>query len=170
MAKPENYIVILKGRGGTRLWPKSRIKTPKQFLNLINNKRVEEDLKQYPDYHFNTIFSDPPYNLGTEWIIDSSGEVIPKGHKHEFMGKAWGVDWELFFEESFRVLKYGGYCILFCIDRQTLPLEYYAAKAGLETCQHLYWYNIQGFPKSLDMSKAIDKRLYFSASPSIIFC
>ncbi len=28
------YAVILAGGGGTRLWPKSRIKTPKQFLKL----------------------------------------------------------------------------------------------------------------------------------------
>jgi len=40
MAKPKNYIVILAGGGGTRLWPKSRIKTPKQFLRLINNKSL----------------------------------------------------------------------------------------------------------------------------------
>lgn len=28
------YFIILAGGGGTRLWPKSRKKTPKQFLNL----------------------------------------------------------------------------------------------------------------------------------------
>src|SRR5689334_8699413 len=28
------YAVILAGGGGTRLWPKSRNKTPKQFLKL----------------------------------------------------------------------------------------------------------------------------------------
>lgn len=30
------YAVILAGGGGTRLWPKSRNKTPKQFLDLTN--------------------------------------------------------------------------------------------------------------------------------------
>ena len=43
MAKPENYIVILAGGGGTRLWPKSRIKTPKQFLKLLNNKTLFQE-------------------------------------------------------------------------------------------------------------------------------
>lgn len=31
------YAVILAGGGGTRLWPKSRNKTPKQFLKLTGN-------------------------------------------------------------------------------------------------------------------------------------
>lgn len=31
------YAVILAGGGGTRLWPKSRKQTPKQFLKLVGN-------------------------------------------------------------------------------------------------------------------------------------
>jgi mannose-1-phosphate guanylyltransferase len=41
MAK--EYVVILAGGGGTRLWPKSRTKTPKQFLKLINNKTLFQE-------------------------------------------------------------------------------------------------------------------------------
>lgn len=33
-SNPHAYAVILAGGGGTRLWPKSRNKTPKQFLKL----------------------------------------------------------------------------------------------------------------------------------------
>lgn len=36
------YAVILAGGGGTRLWPKSREKTPKQFLKLFGNKTLTE--------------------------------------------------------------------------------------------------------------------------------
>ncbi len=36
------YAVILAGGGGTRLWPKSRKKTPKQFLKLIGDKTMIE--------------------------------------------------------------------------------------------------------------------------------
>jgi DNA modification methylase len=146
--------------------PKEKVLTIKSsgrgvvgIMIKINNKDVLEDLKSYPEFEFNTIFSDPPYNLGTEWVIDAWGKPVPKGSTQEFMGKKWGVDWEVFFQESYKVLKYGGYCILFCIDRCTLPLEYYATLAGFETCQHLYWYQIQGFPKSLAVGKAIDKKL-----------
>lgn len=128
----------------------------KLIMNISVNK-AEEDLKRFKDYSMNLIFADPPYNLGTKWIV-KDGLVVPDGHVEEFMGKDWGVDWLTFFKESFRVLKYGGYCVMFCIDRQTLPLEFYATLAGFEICQHLYWYQIQGFPKALDVSKVIDKR------------
>ena len=34
------YAVVLAGGGGTRLWPKSRNATPKQFLKLIGNETM----------------------------------------------------------------------------------------------------------------------------------
>lgn len=34
------YAVILAGGGGTRLWPKSRNQTPKQFLKLVGEKTM----------------------------------------------------------------------------------------------------------------------------------
>jgi len=34
------FALILAGGGGTRLWPKSRKKTPKQFLKLANDKTM----------------------------------------------------------------------------------------------------------------------------------
>ncbi|MCA9369888.1 MAG: NTP transferase domain-containing protein [Pseudomonadales bacterium] len=34
------FAVILAGGGGTRLWPKSRTKTPKQFLKLVGQKTM----------------------------------------------------------------------------------------------------------------------------------
>jgi mannose-1-phosphate guanylyltransferase len=38
-----NYIVILAGGGGTRLWPKSRRSTPKQFLKLVDSKTLFQE-------------------------------------------------------------------------------------------------------------------------------
>ncbi len=38
--KQHTYAVILAGGGGTRLWPKSRKKTPKQFLKINGNKTM----------------------------------------------------------------------------------------------------------------------------------
>lgn len=37
------FIVILAGGGGTRLWPKSREKTPKQFLSLYTDFSLMQD-------------------------------------------------------------------------------------------------------------------------------
>ena len=40
--KDHLYALILAGGGGTRLWPKSLEKTPKQFLKLFNHKTLVE--------------------------------------------------------------------------------------------------------------------------------
>lgn len=38
--KSSIYVLILCGGGGTRLWPRSREKTPKQFINLLGEKTI----------------------------------------------------------------------------------------------------------------------------------
>lgn len=40
--KEHLYALILAGGGGTRLWPRSRQKTPKQFLKLFDNKTLTQ--------------------------------------------------------------------------------------------------------------------------------
>ncbi|MBU2035874.1 hypothetical protein KKC36_00260 [Patescibacteria group bacterium] len=40
--KDHIYALILAGGGGTRLWPKSLNKTPKQFLKLFNHKTLHK--------------------------------------------------------------------------------------------------------------------------------
>ncbi len=85
------------------------------------------------------ICCDPPYGLG-------------------FMGKAWdalppGLDWA---RECLRVLKPGGHIVAFggqrTIHRLTVSLE----DAGFEIRDLFGWLQWQGFPKSLDASKALD--------------
>jgi len=49
--KDHLYALILAGGGGTRLWPRSRNKTPKQFLPLFNGKT----LTQITSHRFNKI-------------------------------------------------------------------------------------------------------------------
>lgn len=38
--KDHLFVLILCGGGGTRLWPRSRKKTPKQFVNLLGEKTI----------------------------------------------------------------------------------------------------------------------------------
>lgn len=47
----------------------------------IETKSVLEDIKTYSDKFFNTIFSDMPYNLSSQWYIDKDGK--PKNEAGE---------------------------------------------------------------------------------------
>lgn len=49
--KDHMYALIIIGGGGTRLWPKSRVERPKQFLNLFGKKT----LAQITAYRFGKI-------------------------------------------------------------------------------------------------------------------
>jgi hypothetical protein len=129
-------------------------------INVEQND-VNTDLKSYEDTFFNIVFADPPYNLGSKTYVDKSdGKIKFTGKAQDFMNK-WTFsheDWKTFFEESFRTLKHGGFCILYGMDRQQPLIQYYAIRAGFEVQQSLYWYFISSFPKSADLSKNIDKR------------
>lgn len=129
---------------------------------IIKQDNVLNDLKSYPDNHFHTILADPPYNLSTEWIIGQNGNPVVKNKPKDFMNKWEGLDensLEELFKQFYRVGKYGSYLILFGLNRQLMPFNYYAMKAGYEICQSLYWFFISSFPKATDLSKQLDKRL-----------
>jgi len=53
-----NYIVILAGGGGTRLWPKSRKHQPKQFLKLVDAKTLFQETvdRIRGHFHFSHIY------------------------------------------------------------------------------------------------------------------
>jgi DNA modification methylase len=118
-----------------------------------------EFLRKQEDYSFDINYSDPPYALGSEVIIRPDGKVDYK-KANDFMDK-WemptGEYWEQWFKEAYRTLKYGGYCIMFGMDRQLLLFKYYACLAGFQEQQSLYWYYISNFPKATDLGKMIDK-------------
>lgn len=121
-------------------------------------------LKSYPDNHFDRVVTDAPYGLGKEpdalkllqdWIDHDYHEVKGKG----FMGKNWDafVPQPIFWKEVFRVLKPGGYLLCFfgtrTYDWGTMAIRL----AGFEIRDMITWHYGSGFPKSLDVSKAIDK-------------
>jgi hypothetical protein len=101
-----------------------------------------EVLKTYPDNHFDSIVCDPPYELG-------------------FMGKAWdstGIAYDVaMWRECLRVLKPGGHLLAFGGSRTYHRMACAIEDAGFEIRDMIAWVYGSGFPKSLDVSKAIDK-------------
>jgi len=110
--------------------------------------------------------TDPPYGLSdykpaevaamlAAWV---AGEPYRKGGAG-FMGKGWDscVPGPDVWGEALRVLKPGGYLLAFSGAR-TLDLMALAIRlGGFEIRDTLAWMYGSGFPKSLDVSKAIDK-------------
>lgn len=93
-----------------------------------------------PDNSVDSIVTDPPYGLS-------------------FMGKGWdhGVPSVEFWERAFRVLKPGGHLLAFGGPRTYHRLACAIEDAGFEIRDSCIWMFGSGFPKSLDVSKAIDK-------------
>jgi site-specific DNA-methyltransferase (adenine-specific) len=99
-----------------------------------------DHMRAMPDNSIDAICTDPPYGL-------------------KFMGKDWdhGVPAVHFWQEMERVLKPGGHLLAFGGTRTFHRLAVAIEDAGFEIRDTLMWLYGSGFPKSLDVSKAIDK-------------
>lgn len=124
-------------------------------MEIYKNEDCLETFKGIKEFELDIIFGDPPYALGSELIVKENGK-LDYSNATDFMNK-WtmptGEFWEQFFKDSYKSLKYGGYCILFGIDRQSVLFKYYACLAGFKERQSLYWYFIQNFPKATNCNK-----------------
>ena len=131
-------------------------------------------LKQFPDNHFHAVVTDPPYGLSKQpdmremlrhWL---DGDDYDHGGSG-FMGKSWDsmVPSPKIWEEVMRVLKPGGHILSFSGTR-TYDLMVTAMRlAGVEIRDKIdyhcdvsgynSWIYGSGFPKSHNISKAIDK-------------
>ena len=112
-------------------------------------------LRSLPDCSVDSVVTDPPYN-------------------YAFMGKAWDdhasavgfQQWcELWAAECLRVLRPGGHLLAFGGTRTWHRLACAVEDAGFEVRDSIAWLYGSGFPKSLDVSKAIDKRRDWTALP-----
>jgi DNA modification methylase len=109
---------------------------------LVHLGDCRDILRNRADESFDAIVTDPPYELG-------------------FMGKKWdasGVAYDVeLWRQCLRVLKPGGHLLAFggtrTYHRMTVAIE----DAGFEIRDSIHWIYGSGFPKSLDVSKAIDK-------------
>ncbi len=79
-----------------------------------------------------------------------------------FMSSLWdgtGVETDTrLWRECLRVLKPGGHCLAFGSPRTWHNLQTAIERSGFEVRDGIAWLSGSGFPKSLDVSKAIDKR------------
>ena len=97
-------------------------------------------LRTLPADSVDAIVTDPPYGLA-------------------FMGKKWDYDVpsEAIWRECLRVLKPGGHLLAFAGTRTQHRMAVRIEDAGFEIRDIIAWVYGSGFPKSLDVSKAIDK-------------
>jgi site-specific DNA-methyltransferase (adenine-specific) len=99
-------------------------------------------LRELPDASIDSIVTDPPYELG-------------------FMGKAWdasGIAYNVaLWQECLRVLKPGGHLLAFGGTRTYHRMAVAIEDAGFEIRDSIHWIYGSGFPKSLNVSKALDK-------------
>lgn len=127
-----------------------------------------EELKKIPDNSVDSIVTDPPYGLSNtkpaqvadvlrSWISGDTNVVPAK--RGGFMGKDWDsfVPPPAVWEECYRVLKPGGHMAVFAGTRTQDLMGLSIRLAGFEIREQLNWIYGTGFPKSMDVSKAIDK-------------
>ena len=110
----------------------------------IYNGSMLDMLEVIEQNSIDSIVCDPPYELGfmgKKW--DSSGIA--------FQPKTW--------EKCLKVLKPGGYLLAFGGSRTFHRIAVAIEDAGFEIRDTIMWLYGSGFPKSLDISKAIDKKL-----------
>jgi site-specific DNA-methyltransferase (adenine-specific) len=89
------------------------------------------------------------------WVSQGYFEVEGSG----FMGKKWDafVPQPIIWKEVFRVLKPGGHLLAFAGTRTQDWMSMSLRFAGFEIRDMIAWVYGQGFPKSMDISKQLDK-------------
>jgi len=133
-------------------------------MKLLHGNNLDL-LRAMPDNSVHAIVCDPPYGLGKEpdalamlrdWIETGHHDVKSKSG---FMGKTWDnfVPQPVQWRECYRVLKPGGHLLSFAGTRTQDLVALGLRLAGFEIRDLVMWCYGSGFPKSLDVGKALDK-------------
>lgn len=116
------------------------------------------------DNSIDAIVTDPPYGLSKQpkmeevlkhWLAGDDYNATGSG----FMGKSWDsfVPGPSIWKEAYRCLKPGAWAVVFAGSRTQDLMALSLRLAGFEIMDTGMWLYGSGFPKSLDISKAIDK-------------
>ena len=134
-------------------------------MKQVIHGNCKDVLRRELDNSFDSVVTDPPYGLSknpdivevlTKWM---NGEPYDHGHGG-FMGKRWDsfVPHPDIWREVYRVLKPGGYALVFAGTRTQDIMTIGLRLAGFEVRDVIEWLYFSGFPKSMDVGKAFDKR------------
>ena len=108
----------------------------------INHANIKEWAANYDGPLFDGILCDPPYELG-------------------FMGKSWdssGIAFDTdMWADLFKLVKPGGHLLAFSGSRTYHRMAVAIEDAGWEIRDMIEWVYGSGFPKSLNVGKAVDK-------------
>ena len=138
---------------------------------LLNGDCIEQMQKLKDEgKQIDSVVTDPPYHLTS--IVDRYGKEGSAPAKDKdglyqrqargFMGKEWdGGDiafrtdtWKL----AYDLLKPGGYLLAFSASRNYHRMAVAIEDAGFEIRDQIMWIYGSGFPKSLNIGKAVDKK------------
>src|SRR5690554_1778470 len=132
---------------------------------LLVGESSEVLARMAPD-SVDAVVTDPPYGLSkepdahevlTHWLAGDDFEHRGGG----FMGKSWDsfVPGPRLWRGVYRVLKPGGYILCFAGSRTVDLMAMSLRLAGFTLVDQFLWLYGSGFPKSVTISKAIQKRL-----------
>lgn len=125
-----------------------------------------EVLKTFEANSIDALVTDPPYGLGDtspikvkECLQAWMNEEVYEASGSGFMSKQWDkwVPSPSLWKEVFRVLKPGAHGLVFSGSRTEDLMSISLRLAGFEVRDRLVWIYSSGFPKSHNISKAIDK-------------
>lgn len=137
------------------------------MTHQIINANCLDALRDLPDESVHAVVTDPPYGLSktdpkhvaetiTKWV-NGDREYIPTGKG--FMNAPWDafVPPVAVWDECLRVLKPGGHMLVFAGSRTADLMGLSIRLAGFDIRDSIAWLYGSGFPKSHNVSKAIDK-------------
>ena len=117
-------------------------------MDLIICGDALKELKKLSENSVDSVITDPPAGIsfmGNDWDKDKGGR------------DNW-INWlSKIMIEAIRVLKPGGHALVWALPRTSHWTAFALENAGFEIRDCIYYIFGSGFPKSLDISKAIDK-------------